>query len=167
MQFVPWQRIADWHCNLCGLCCRAYSVVLNFHEWLRIIKEHGVEQTFSGVDRLYVKRRSDGSCTFLHNFAGNYVCGLQSMKPKACKIWPFKISAKPQHGYANEAVYHYGENTFFVYADHNCTGLRLGYPTLEFATVTLKEFLEIALGARVNQFKTTANLNFATDFLRF
>jgi hypothetical protein len=90
-----------------------------------------------------------------------YLCGLQHMKPKACKLWPFKIFGEPQYGYASNAVYSYGENQLFVYADSTCSGLRYGKPTLEFSECTLKEFVEIALGVRNNQFKTTADLSFA------
>ena len=82
------------------------------------------------------------------------------MKPKACKIWPFKIVSKPEFGYANEAAYGYGENRLFVYADSTCRGLRYGKPTWEFTGRTLKEFIEIALGFRIEQYKTTANINF-------
>jgi Fe-S-cluster containining protein len=96
MQFVPWQYIADWKCGACGLCCRAYSVVLNFQEWLRIIKNYGVETTTSGLNKLFIKKKSDGSCAFLYNPSNTYVCGLQHMKPKACKLWPFKILGKPE-----------------------------------------------------------------------
>ena len=41
MQFVPWQNIADWHCKACGYCCKLYSVVINFAEWLNIAQTFG------------------------------------------------------------------------------------------------------------------------------
>ncbi|RLI41707.1 hypothetical protein DRO59_06205, partial [Candidatus Bathyarchaeota archaeon] len=103
MLFVPWQRIADWKCTACGLCCRAYSVVLNFQEWLNIVKNYGVDKTVSGLDKLFIKRRSDGSCIFLYKFSNMYLCGIQHMKPKACKLWPFRVLSKPKFGYADEA----------------------------------------------------------------
>jgi Fe-S-cluster containining protein len=160
MLFVPWQRISDWKCNRCGLCCRAYSVVLNFPEWLRIVKNYGIGTTDSGLDKLFIKRRDDGSCTFLLSLSNTHLCGLQQTKPKACKIWPFKIAATPEFGHANEATYDYGENSLFVYADSTCVGLRYGKPTKEFTDRTLREFIEIALGLRSEQFKTTGNIDF-------
>ena len=160
MLSVPWQYIADWKCNACGVCCRAYSVVVNFHEWLRIVKNYGVETTASGLSKLFIKRRGDGSCVFLYNLSGVYLCGLQQIKPKACKIWPFKIASKPEFGYANEAAYGYGKNRLFVYADSTCSGLKYGKPTWEFSNHILKEFIEIALGFRSEQYKTTVNINF-------
>lgn len=160
MLFVPWQRIADWKCTACGLCCRAYSVVLNFQEWLNIVKNYGVDKTVSGLDKLFIKRRSDGSCIFLYKFSNMYLCGIQHMKPKACKLWPFRVLSKPKFGYADEAAYRYRGNRLYVYADPMCPGIRYGKPTYEFANSTLREFVEIALGVRRTQYKTTADLGF-------
>jgi len=157
MLFVPWQYIADWQCNACGGCCRAYSVVLNFPEWLKIVKNFGVETTASSLNKLFIKRRDDGSCSFLYNISNIHLCGLQHMKPKACKLWPFKVLRRPKFGYVKEAVYSYSGNKLFVYADSTCSGLRYGKPTWEFNNQTLREFIEIALGLRIEQYKTTAN----------
>jgi hypothetical protein len=107
-----------------------------------------------------MRKRSDGLCVFLYNLSGTYLCGLQQMKPKACKIWSFKIVSRPEFGYANEATYGYGENRLFVYADSMCGGLKYGKPTWEFSNHIVKEFIEIALGFRSEQYKTTANINF-------
>jgi Fe-S-cluster containining protein len=160
MLFVPWRYIANWNCNTCGECCRAYSVVLNFQEWLKIVKSYGVDATVSGLSKLFIKRKSDGSCVFLHSFSNTCLCGLQYMKPKACKLWPFKVLHKPDFGNANEAVYDYGENRLFVYADSTCSGLRYGKPSWEFTNHAVKEFIEIALGLRNEQGMTTANIGF-------
>jgi|Deesub1362A_J573_1020465.scaffolds.fasta_scaffold00153_45 Fe-S-cluster containining protein len=158
MLFVPWKYIANWECVTCGKCCRAYSVVLNFQEWLKIVRNYGVDKTIAGIDKIFIKRKSDGSCIFLGNISNLHFCGLQHMKPKACKLWPFKIFSKPKYGYANEAVYYYGKRRFFVYADSNCTGLTLGRPSWEFTYQTVREFVEIALGLCNKQRKTTSNV---------
>jgi hypothetical protein len=84
------------------------------------------------------------------------------MKPRACQLWPFKVLMKPEFGYPNEAVLPYGENKLFVYADPLCHGLRFGTPTLEFANYTVREFVEIALGLRTYQLKTTSNIGLAS-----
>ena len=159
MQFIPWQNIFDWKCNACGQCCKDYSVVLNFPEWLSIVKNYGVDKTASDLSKLFIKRRGDGSCIFLQDFSNLHSCGLQYMKPKACKIWPFKILSKPDFGYANEASYRYGASELFVYADSSCCGIRYGRPTWEFTNQTLREFVEVALELRRQQLKTTANVN--------
>jgi hypothetical protein len=82
------------------------------------------------------------------------------MKPKACKIWPFKILEKPKFGYPNEAAYSFGQNKLFLYADPMCRGIRYGNPSWDFARNTLKEFVEVAVGMRKAQFKTTGSVFF-------
>jgi Fe-S-cluster containining protein len=143
MQFVPWQNVADWRCKACGYCCKLYSVVLGFPEWLRLAKTFGAETTVTGLDHFYIKRTSDGSC------------GLQQMKPEACKIWPFKILAEPKYGEPNQAAFDYMGHRLYVYADTMCNGLRYGAPTWDFRYTTIKEFAELALGLRQVQYKTT------------
>jgi len=159
MLFVPWQFITDWTCDSCGICCRQYSVVLNFQEWLRITKTYGIELTASDLDKLYIKRKNDGTCSFLCDFANPSLCGLQHMKPQACKLWPFKVLGTPKYGYAQEAAYNYCGKTLFVYADSNCRGVKYGKPSWVFANFTVKEFTEVALGSNSCQIKSTANLN--------
>jgi len=164
MLFVPWRYIADWKCIACGECCKAYSVVLNFQEWLKIVGNYGIEKTVSDVNKLFIKRSNDGSCAFLCNLFDMHLCGLQHMKPKACKLWPFKVLSKPEFGDINEAVYNYGGNELFVYADSMCKGLRYGNPTWDFTGQTLREFVEIASGTRTDQYKSTGNLVFAHPY---
>jgi len=158
LEFVPWRYVADWKCIQCGDCCRLYSVVLHFNEWLNIVKNFGAGQTASGLNKLFIRRRNDGSCAFLQSGPDASYCALQNMKPKACQIWPFKVLMKPQFGLVNEAVFPLGDNKVFVYVDPNCHGVRFGSPTYEFANFTLKEFVEIAAGVRVHQSKTTSHI---------
>ena len=159
MLFVPWQFIADWKCKGCGICCRNYSVVLNFQEWLRIIKTYSIELTASDLTKLYIKRKNDGTCSFLCDFTDPNLCGLQHMKPEACKLWPFKILGVPRYGYPQHAAYNYRGRTLFVYADSNCNGLTFGRPSSTFASHTVKEFTEIALGFNTSQVKSTASID--------
>lgn len=164
MQFVPWRYIADWRCTGCGECCKHYSVVITFHEWLRIVKNYGVENTVSGLDKLYLHRRRDGSCTFLSSFPNRCYCTLQPTKPRACQLWPFRVLKAPKFGHPDEALYSFGGEKLFVYADPVCSGLRFGAPTFDFAGSVLKEFVEIAAGLRNNQVKTTSNLGFSYTY---
>jgi Fe-S-cluster containining protein len=159
MTFVPWQDIADWHCKACGYCCKLYSVVLEFPEWLYITKFFGIETTVLGLDKFYIKRSSDGSCGFLFNKTNTYFCGLQSMKPDACKIWPFKVLSEPKYGEPTQSVFDYMGNKFYIYADTMCSGLRYGTPTWDFRSITMGEFIEISLGFRKVQNKSTRSAN--------
>jgi len=158
MKFVPWQYISDWKCDTCGNCCKLYSVVLDFPEWLQIVKYFGVEKTSAGLNRLYIKRSSNGFCPFIHNFANSCLCGLQGMKPGACKQWPFKVLSEPTFGDAKHSLYSYDGLKLFVYADSACSGLRYGSPGWEFAFSTLREFAELTLGKRQTQCKSTRQL---------
>jgi Fe-S-cluster containining protein len=141
-------------------------VVINFNEWLRIVKRYGVEHTAAGLDKLFIRRRSDGSCVFLESHSSINLCTLQHTKPKACQLWPFKVLMKPEFGYANEAVLPFGEHRLFVYADPMCRGLRYGSPSFMFSNHTLKEFVEIALGLRTYQLKTTSSIG-SDNVVRF
>jgi len=159
MQFVPRQTVADWNCKSCGYFCTLYIVVLSCPEWFRLTKTFGSETTVAGLDRFYIKRASDGTCAFLCNNSRNYFCGLQGMKPEACKIWPFKILTEPKYGEEKQAAFNYLGNNLYVYADTMCSGLRYGTPTWEFRYTTLKEFAELALGLRQVQYKTTRSVD--------
>ncbi len=160
MQFIPWRHVQDWKCVSCGECCRLYSVVINFGEWLRIVKNYGAESTVPGLSELFIRRRNDGTCTFLDYFANSHFCQLQHMKPKACQLWPFKVLNQPMYGLANQASYRYGNNDLFVYIDSNCNGIRFGTPKQEFAYSTIREFVEIAVGMRDVQSKSTGTFTF-------
>ncbi|UCE95547.1 MAG: YkgJ family cysteine cluster protein [Candidatus Bathyarchaeota archaeon] len=158
MRIVPWNLISTWHCTRCGICCRKYDVVLKLPEWLNIVKAFGVEYTAASISKFLLRRRADGSCVFLHWTPNVFLCSLQRTKPKACKLWPFKVLDKPGYGSVNDAEYHYGHRRLFVYVDPMCPGLRYGVPKPEFVYSVIPEFIEIALGVRHKQFKTTANL---------
>ncbi|MEM2293564.1 MAG: YkgJ family cysteine cluster protein [Candidatus Bathyarchaeia archaeon] len=156
MIFVPWSYVNSWRCNGCGLCCKEFEVVLTFNEWLNITKKYGVGVTRAGLNKLYLGKRADGSCVFLYpGSGGKWLCGLQHIKPLACKIWPFKVLNKPKYGHASEALFeHLGQN-FYVYVDPFCSGIRWGKPSMELIYRTIPEFIEIALGIRENQVYST------------
>jgi len=155
---VPWRYVESWNCLVCGLCCKGFDVVLDFPEWINIVKAYGVNYTMPGISRFYLKRKSDGTCVFLGNYYGKWLCSLQPMKPIACKLWPFKISDKPTYGRPNDARYDLTNMKLYIYVDPSCVGLRWGYPNPEFMNTTLTEFVDLALGQRQKQFYSTARL---------
>lgn len=157
LRFVPWRQIANWRCTTCGNCCKLYSVVLNFTEWLTITKTFGAQNTVAGLDKFFLKRVDDGACAFLCKLAGTYLCGLQDMKPEACKLWPFKVLAEPKYGDAKQAAFEFSGKTLYLYADSMCEGLRYGTPSWEFQSLVLKEFAALAIGTCRAQHNTTRN----------
>lgn len=167
MMPVPWRYVESWGCIACGLCCKGFDVVLNFQEWVKIIREYGVGVTSPSINRFYLKKKSDGTCVFLSNFYGKGFCGLQNMKPLSCKLWPFKISDKPKYGRPNEAFYDYRGRKLFIYVDPSCVGIRWGNPTRDFMNTTLSEFIELSLGLREKQFYSTSPLLYPPFRKRF
>jgi len=155
LNFVPWRHIAKWQCIGCGNCCKLYSVVLNFPEWLNISRTFGSEKTVIGLNKFSLKRTDDGSCVFLCRLGENYFCGLQNIKPVACKLWPFKILTEPKYDHPNQAAFEYRGKKLFIYADTMCQGLRYGTPSWEFTSLVLEEFIGLALGNCKIQRSTT------------
>ena len=157
---VTWRNIKSWTCVECGMCCIKYHVVLNFKEWIDIIRNYGVDSTTPSINKLLLGKKGDGTCQFLINIKSNCFCGLQSKKPLACKIWPFKILKYPKFGFPNEAKYYFRNQEFFIYVDPACNGLVLGKPTPFFKNQILAEFVEVAVGLCRRQFYSTAKINF-------
>jgi len=87
-----------------------------------------------------------------------WLCALQHMKPRACKLWPFKVHNEPKYGRPDHALYDLDDKRFYVYVDPACVGITWGNPTHEFVYGTLREFVEISLGFCEKQFYTTAQL---------
>jgi Fe-S-cluster containining protein len=160
MQYIPWQNVADWQCKGCGYCCKLYAVVLNFSEYLRLTQMYGQEAAVTDLSRFYIKRHSDGTCAFLGCKSLKYYCGLQGMKPEACKIWPFKVTAEPKYGDEERAAFDYNGHDLFVYVDKMCNGVRYGTPTSEFKNQKVREFVELSLGVRDVQHQATGRLGF-------
>jgi len=156
MMPVPWRYIENWNCKACGVCCKGFEVVLDFPEWINIVKTYGVDYTVPGLSRLHLKHKSDGTCVFLGNYYGSWLCQLQFLKPMACKLWPFKISDKPIYGRPREAEYSMNSMKLYAYVDPSCVGLRWGTPSTEFVSFVLPEFIDMALGQRRKQYYSTA-----------
>jgi Fe-S-cluster containining protein len=157
---LPWRNVKSWNCVECGMCCRDYHVVLNFSEWVNIVKNYGVDATIPSIGKLFLGKNSDGTCHFLTRNGDNCFCGLQYMKPLACKIWPFKIFDKPKFGSPDEALYAYRNNSLYIYVDPGCMGLSWGNPSPEFKYRILPEFIEVAVGLRKKQLHSTSKIQY-------
>jgi len=166
MMPIPWRYVESWNCIACGICCKGYQVVLGFNEWVNLVRTYGVGVTQPGIDKFYLGKKGDGTCIFLYKFFDTWLCGLQDTKPKACKLWPFKILSKPEFGRPNEAAYKYGDKNFFVYVDPSCIGVRWGKPTSEFTYRALTELVEIATGLREKQYYSTSRIPYRPQYFR-
>ena len=110
---------------------------------------------FQSSDHFFIKRVGDGSCAFLCNDANNYYCGLQNMKPEACKIWPFKVFSEPKYGEAKTGSLRLPRHAIVRLWRHHVQRLALRRAHMGFPALTVKEFTEIALGVREMQCKST------------
>jgi len=153
---VPWRYVNSWLCNGCGLCCREFEVVLTFKEWLKLVKNYGISVTKAGLNSFYIAKNPEGTCLFLSGSNQVCLCGLQNMKPMACKIWPFKILDQPKYGRGNDALFNYDGRRLFVYIDPFCPGIGWGKPSQEFVYKVVPEFIQIALGLREKQVYSTS-----------
>lgn len=163
---IPWRYVGSWNCVACGMCCKGYQVVLGFNEWVDIIRKYGVGVTQPSVSKFYLGKKDDGTCIFLTKLYDTWLCGLQDMKPKACKLWPFKVLSRPRFGRPSEAGYKYRDRDFFVYADPACVGIRWGKPTQGFTYKIVPELVEIALGLCEKQFYSTSRIPYHPQYFR-
>ena len=166
MKPVPWKYVDSWNCIACGACCKGFEVVLSIPEWINIIRSYGAGVTQPTISKFHLKRRNDGSCIFLCKYFDQWLCGLQYMKPTACKLWPFKILSRPKFGRPNEASYEYKNRRLYVYVDPSCTGIRWGNPVQDFMQKTITEIVEIALGLRQNQYYSTSRMSYHPVYFR-
>ena len=153
---IPWRYVESWNCTTCGMCCKGFNVVLDFPEWMNIVKAYGIDYTIPSISKFYLKHKNDGNCVFLQNYYGSSMCSLQHMKPMACRLWPFKVASKPRYGRPKESEYRLNSMKLYVYVDPSCGGIRWGSPTPEFVSFVLPEFVDLALGQRRKQYYTTA-----------
>lgn len=168
MKPVPWRYINSWNCMACGLCCRGYDVAIKYPEWVKIIQTYGIGVTRPGINSFYLEKRANGSCIFLYRFFDRWLCALQDMKPRACKLWPFKVGNQPRYGRPSQASYEYMDREFFIYVDPRCGGLRFGRnPSNQLVSKTIPEVIEIALGLREKQLYSTSGISLYLKHLRF
>ena len=163
---LPWSCVNSWYCSRCGLCCKEFEIVLRFDEWLNLVSRYGMGVTKAGVDRLYLGKKSDGTCMFLYGYQGGWLCGLQPTKPMACKLWPFKISNKPRFGRPREAEFNYHGRRFYVYVDPYCPEIRLGNPSDRLARQVIPEVIEIASGSFIKQAYSTSSPDLSAEFFQ-
>ena len=158
-EVVPWGHVEFWKCYGCGyICCGPSVVPLTASEWVKIVQNFGIEVTQSDGRGLYLRKRADNRCIFQYDYQGKQLCAIQNNKPRACKLWPFKISHRPKRGSAELAAFNYHGEHLYIYLDTHCPGIKLGKPNKDFMEAVLPEFLDIFLRHREKQFYSTIHL---------
>ncbi len=141
--YVPWRRVASWHCTACGECCRKFKPKLTFYEYLKLRGTGFVEER---VGRYYLKK-VNGSCPFQR---GN-LCTLQGeMKPLSCKVFPFLVRKRPAKD-AGLALYEL-DDVYYVYVSTDCPNVVLSGEPVESPDIAMKvrEAVELVTGVRRN-----------------
>lgn len=116
--YVPWRRVASWHCSACGECCLKFKPKLTFYEYLKF-RELGLERFVEErVGRYYI--RKSGKCPF----QTGRLCALQdSIKPLACRVFPFLVSRSRRD---DEASIEVDGEEYWVYVSVECPNVVLG-----------------------------------------
>jgi len=157
MKPSPWRYVSSWSCIACGECCKYYSVNISFAEYFRVVKMYGVGATELGLTECYLKKRLDGRCVFQYPAPGpSWLCGLQHMKPKVCKLWPFTIASRPAYGHEQKALYWYNNRSYYVYVDPKCRGILWGSPSWELVHRTIPEFIRLSSEEATDQIYSTS-----------
>ena len=157
MPLVPWRKVENWLCVACGDCCREFRVPLRTYEAVRLANLFGYKCLELGLRGCRLRKRPDGRCVFQVYREGKWICGIQSVKPLACKLWPFFISDEPQDS-KDEAEYEFKGYRFYVYVNPFCRGVIYGKPCGAFAKKVIPEFIELSLGFREEQRLSTSPL---------
>jgi len=153
---IPWREVCTWSCTACGKCCVGYHVPLKMDEYVRVAKIYGYNAFDFGLGRVYLKQTFNGQCIFQHPSQGRWVCELQSIKPLACKLFPFRIHSKPIYSRGDRSEYVSNGQTFYIYLDPDCEGIVFGKPSERFLKQILPEVVQIGLGQRWKQKFTTS-----------
>ena len=156
---IPWGHVEFWRCYGCGyICCGSSVVPLTTSEWVKIVQNFGAEATESDGRGLYLGKQMGNRCVFQYNYLGKQLCAIQYMKPRSCKIWPFKIYNRPKRGNAEMATFNYHGERVYIYLDTHCLGIKIGKPNKYFREAIIPEFLDIFLGHRERQAYSTFEL---------
>jgi Fe-S-cluster containining protein len=154
---VPWRKVGNWLCIACGDCCKEFRVPLRAYEAAKFANVFGYGCLELGLGEYRLRKRPDGRCVFQVYIRGRWICGVQSIKPLACKLWPFFISDRPRDS-KDEAEYEFKGYRFYVYVNSFCKGVLYGKPSNVFAKKVIPEIIELSLGLRKEQCLSTSPL---------
>lgn len=142
MRLISWKKIRSWNCSACGECCKIFNVPLKGDEYAIITKLYGWEilNFNKSPGKIFLKRIKNGRCIFQYPLYGKWLCGIQKIKPIACKLFPFVILKSTK----KEALYIYKSTPYNVLIDKSCKGIKLGHPSKEFVFKTIPEAIELS-----------------------
>ncbi len=125
-------------------------------EYARILSRYGQGVVEVGLGKVYLRHGFEDRCIFQQPIMGRWACAIQSIKPLACKLFPFRVLSRPIYGRGDGSEYRYRGRSFYIYLDSNCEGIIVGRPSERFYGQVLPEVLELGLGMRWKQRLTTS-----------
>ncbi|MEM2842258.1 MAG: YkgJ family cysteine cluster protein [Candidatus Bathyarchaeia archaeon] len=153
---IPWRKVSFWLCSACGKCCIKFNVPLTITEYAKIMNRFGDAVIELDFGKAYLKKNpATGRCIFQKWRNGKWICGIQEIKPLACKLWPFIILNKPK---MDEALFTYIGEKFYIYLDKHCPEVKIGKPTNYLTNKVLPEIVKLSLNEKFKQVYSTALL---------
>ena len=135
--YVPWKRVASWHCDACGMCCRFYRPRLTAYEYLKL-RNTGMVEDRGG--KFYIRKIGD-RCPF----QSGRLCSLQNeLKPISCKTFPFVVRRKGEE----DAIFVLEGEEFYVYADTFCPNLIIKKDKKPAVTELAEEAVRLSTGGK-------------------
>jgi len=125
-------------------------------EYVKIVAQYGYDTVELDLGKVYLQRGLNSRCVFQQYWGGKWLCGLQAIKPLACKLYPFRVQNEPKYSGENNAYYNYKGTALYVYLDPHCPGIKFGTPSWDFLKRVLPEVVEIGLGVRTKQYYSTS-----------
>ena len=160
MKYVSWKSLQSWACLGCGVCCKRYLVKLNDFE-IKPIADLFPDGIVEKNGEIYLRKHED-TCVYQMDS----LCGLQplGLKPLACKIWPFYISATPLPSVNDKdykALFLWHGKERFVYVNTFCKGLnKINTPNIR---GIVKEVTTVYSNPKIKQYHSTSRRSLNQD----
>lgn len=155
---IPWKKVGFWHCSACGECCKKFKVPLTMFEYVEFTSKFGKNIVELDLGKAYLKSNPlTKRCIFQKFKNGKWICGIQEIKPIACKLWPFIILTKPKQK-NDEALFYYKNEIVYIYVDVRCPEVKIGKPTSYLINKVLPEIVNLNFNNKIKQLYSTSFL---------
>ncbi|MBS7658612.1 MAG: YkgJ family cysteine cluster protein [Candidatus Bathyarchaeia archaeon] len=161
---IPWRKTSFWYCSACGECCKKFHVPLTMFEYVEITSIFGKNVIELDLGKAYLRKNPlTKRCIFQKLKNKKWICGIQEIKPLACKLWPFIILTKSKQK-NDEALFNYKGENFYIYVDKRCPNVKTGKPTNYLINKILPEVINLSINNKMKQVYSTSS-QFTLQFL--
>lgn len=163
---IPWRKVSFWRCSACGECCKKFYVPLTMFEYVEIASIFGKNVIELDLGKAYLRKNAlTKRCIFQKFKNGKWICGIQEVKPIACKLWPFIVLTKPKQK-NDEALFDYKGETIYIYVDKRCPEVKIGNPTNYLINKVLPEIVNLSFNNKTKQVYSTSFLFIQQTLIR-